>query len=73
MDIPDHRLKALGLIDRIVSEPLGGAQRDPAQMAGMLKRALGEALRQFQNVKADELVRTRQDRIMAYGQIKEVG
>lgn len=73
MGITAHRLKALGLIDRIVSEPLGGAHRDPAQMAGMLKRALGEALRQFQNVKADELVRTRQDRIMAYGKIKEVG
>ncbi|MEY4863681.1 MAG: hypothetical protein RLZ51_1776 [Pseudomonadota bacterium] len=73
MGITAHRLKALGLIDRIVSEPLGGAHRDPAQMAGMLKRALGEALRQFQNVKADELVRTRQERIMAYGKVKEVG
>ncbi|MFZ9406764.1 MAG: acetyl-CoA carboxylase carboxyltransferase subunit alpha [Burkholderiaceae bacterium] len=73
MGITAHRLKALGLIDRIVSEPLGGAHRDPAQMAGMLKRALGEALRQFQNAKPDELVRTRQERIMAYGKVKEVG
>jgi acetyl-CoA carboxylase carboxyl transferase subunit alpha len=41
MGITAHRLKALGLIDRIVNEPLGGAHRDPAQMALMLKRALG--------------------------------
>jgi hypothetical protein len=33
MGITAHRLKALGLIDRIVNEPLGGAHRDPAQMA----------------------------------------
>jgi acetyl-CoA carboxylase carboxyl transferase subunit alpha len=60
MGITAHRLKALGLIDRIVNEPLGGAHRDPAQMSQMLKRALGEALRQFQNIKPAELVRQRQ-------------
>ncbi len=39
-----HRLKALGLIDKIVSEPLGGAHRDPKNMATMLKRSLAESL-----------------------------
>jgi acetyl-CoA carboxylase carboxyl transferase subunit alpha len=73
MGITAHRLKALGLIDRIVNEPLGGAHRDPAQMALMLKRALGEALRQFQNIKPAELVRQRQQRILAYGKVKELG
>ncbi|MFM8761244.1 MAG: acetyl-CoA carboxylase carboxyltransferase subunit alpha, partial [Polynucleobacter victoriensis] len=33
-----HRLKALGLIDKIVNEPLGGAHRDHAGMAALLKR-----------------------------------
>lgn len=73
MGITAHRLKALGLIDRIVNEPLGGAHRDPAQMSLMLKRALGEALRQFQNIKPAELVRQRQQRILAYGKVKELG
>ena len=73
LGITAHRLKALGLIDRIVSEPVGGAHRDPAQMAQMLKRALGEALRQFQGVKPAELVRLRHERIRAYGKVKEVG
>jgi acetyl-CoA carboxylase carboxyl transferase subunit alpha len=73
MGITAHRLKALGLIDRIVNEALGGAHRDPAQMALMLKRALGEALRQFQNIKPAELVRQRQQRILAYGKVKELG
>ena len=73
LGITAHRLKALGLIDRIVNEPLGGAHRDPEQMAQMLKRALGEALRQFQNVDATELVRQRQQRLMTYGRFKEIG
>jgi acetyl-CoA carboxylase carboxyl transferase subunit alpha len=73
LGITAHRLKALGLIDRIVNEPLGGAPRDPAQMGQQLKRALGEALRQFQNIKTDDLIATRQQRIMAYGKFKELG
>lgn len=73
LGVTAHRLKALGLIDRIVNEPLGGAHRDPAQMGQMLKRALGEALRQYQNVQPDELVKQRRQRILAYGKVKEVG
>jgi acetyl-CoA carboxylase carboxyl transferase subunit alpha len=73
LGITAHRLKALGLIDRIVNEPLGGAHRDTAQMGQLLKRALGEALRQFQNVKPVDLIATRQQRIMAYGKFKELG
>jgi acetyl-CoA carboxylase carboxyl transferase subunit alpha len=73
LGVTAHRLKALGLIDRIVNEPLGGAHRDPAQMGQMLKRALGEALRQYQNIQPDELVKQRRQRILAYGKVKEVG
>jgi acetyl-CoA carboxylase carboxyl transferase subunit alpha len=73
LGITAHRLKALGLIDRIVSEPVGGAHRDPAQMAQFLRRALGDALRQFQDGKPAELVKQRHERIMAYGKFKEIG
>jgi acetyl-CoA carboxylase carboxyl transferase subunit alpha len=73
LGITAHRLKALGLIDRIVNEPLGGAHRDPRQMANLLKRALGDALRQFQDVKPAELIKQRHERIMAYGKYKEIG
>ena len=37
-----NRLKTLGLVDRIVAEPVGGAHRDAMQMAALLKRALAE-------------------------------
>lgn len=68
-----HRLKALGLVDKIVSEPLGGAHRDPKQMAGMLKRALAESLRQVSGMKPKELIARRHERLMSYGKFKEMG
>ncbi|MGB3428120.1 MAG: acetyl-CoA carboxylase carboxyltransferase subunit alpha [Burkholderiaceae bacterium] len=65
-----HRLKALGVIDKIVAEPLGGAHRDPKQMASMLKRALADTLRQFQGLKTRELLNARHERLLAYGKFK---
>jgi acetyl-CoA carboxylase carboxyl transferase subunit alpha len=66
-----HRLKALGLVDKIVSEPLGGAHRDPKQMAVLLKRALGDAIRQFHGVKTKDLLAARHARLMSYGKFKD--
>lgn len=71
LGITAHRLKALGLIDRIVNEPLGGAHRDHKAMAQLLKRGLADALRQFQSVKTKDLIAARHERIMAYGKYKE--
>ena len=56
---------------RIVSEPVGGAHRDPKQMATMLKRALADSLRQFQGVKVKDLLTARHARLMGYGKFKE--
>ncbi len=66
-----HRLKAVGLIDKIVTEPLGGAHRDPRQMALLLKRALADTLRQFQGVKTKDLLDARHEKLMSYGKFKE--
>ncbi len=71
LGITSSRLKTLGLIDRIVPEPLGGAHRDPQAAAQSLKRALTEALKQVQDKKPKELVETRLERLMGYGKFKE--
>ncbi|WP_455280482.1 acetyl-CoA carboxylase carboxyltransferase subunit alpha [Cupriavidus necator] len=68
-----HRLKALGLIDKIVNEPLGGAHRDHKAMAALLKRTLAESLRQFQGMSVKELQARRYERLLAYGKFKETG
>jgi acetyl-CoA carboxylase carboxyl transferase subunit alpha len=67
-----HRLKALNLIDKIVNEPLGGAHRDPKQMAALLKRTLADTLRQFQGVKTKDLLAARHEKLMSYGKYKEL-
>ncbi|WP_077036239.1 acetyl-CoA carboxylase carboxyltransferase subunit alpha [Pelomonas sp. KK5] len=67
LGITAHRLKALGLIDKIVNEPVGGAHRDGKQAAANLKRALSDALRQVSDLKAPELLERRYERIQAYG------
>jgi acetyl-CoA carboxylase carboxyl transferase subunit alpha len=71
LGITASRLKTLGLIDKIVPEPLGGAHRDPAFAAQALKRALAEALKQVQEKKPKELVEARLERLMGYGKFRE--
>ncbi|HET9642648.1 MAG TPA: acetyl-CoA carboxylase carboxyltransferase subunit alpha [Burkholderiaceae bacterium] len=67
LGITAHRLKALGLIDKIVSEPIGGAHRDQKHMSSQLKRALNDALRQVIDLKPKDLLARRHERLQAYG------
>jgi acetyl-CoA carboxylase carboxyl transferase subunit alpha len=71
LGITAHRLKALGVIDKIVSEPVGGAHRDSKQMAVSLKRALNDALRQVLDLKPKELLQRRYDRLQSYGRFTD--
>ncbi len=72
LGITAQRLKSLGLIDKIVSEPLGGAHRDPQAMFISLRKAIGEALKGLQEKPADKLVIERQRRMLQYGKFKEL-
>ena len=67
LGITAHRLKALGLVDKIVNEPVGGAHRDHKQMAAYLKRALNDALRQVVDLPTKELLDHRYNRLRSYG------
>ena len=71
LGITAHRLKALGLVDKIVNEPVGGAHRDAKQMAAYLKRALNDALRLVSDLKPKELVQRRYERLQAYGRYND--
>jgi acetyl-CoA carboxylase carboxyl transferase subunit alpha len=71
LGITAHRLKALGLVDKIVNEPVGGAHRDTKQMAAFLKRALNDALRQVVDLKPAELLERRYARLQSYGRFSD--
>ena len=71
LGITASRLKTLGLIDKIIPEPVGGAHRDPQAAGQSLRKALVEALKQLQEKKPRQLVEERLERIMGYGKFKE--
>ena len=71
LGITATRLKTLGLIDRIISEPLGGAHRDHVAAAQNVKKALQDALRQVSGLGVTELLAARYERLMGYGKFKE--
>ena len=71
LGITSHRLKALGLVDKIVNEPVGGAHRNPKQMATFLKRALNDALRQLGDLSVAELLERRYERLQRYGRFTD--
>ncbi|HZW24155.1 MAG TPA: acetyl-CoA carboxylase carboxyltransferase subunit alpha [Gallionella sp.] len=72
LGITATRLKALGLVDKIVSEPLGGAHRDYAATMQNVKKALQEALKQAQNKPVASLMQDRFNKLMSYGKFKEL-
>lgn len=69
MGITSERLYELGLVDRIVSEPLGGAHRDPALMAASLKQQIKEVLDTLKPLETDDLLERRYERVISYGAI----
>ncbi|TCV87410.1 acetyl-CoA carboxylase carboxyltransferase subunit alpha [Sulfurirhabdus autotrophica] len=71
LGITANRLKTLGLVDKIINEPLGGAHRDAAAMMQSLKKSLLESLRQVQDQTTDSLLKSRFERLMGYGKFKE--
>ncbi|MFN3750406.1 MAG: acetyl-CoA carboxylase carboxyltransferase subunit alpha [Thiobacillus sp.] len=71
LGITADRLKANGLVDRIVEEPLGGAQRDWDAMFQSMRRALTDTLAELRKQPLDALLAARYQRLRAYGSFKE--
>ena len=65
------RIKQLGLIDKIIGEPVGGAHRDYKNTAQLLKVGLADALMQAQSMPIKELLEVRMNRLMDYGKYSE--
>jgi acetyl-CoA carboxylase carboxyl transferase subunit alpha len=71
LGITADRLKANGLVDRIIEEPLGGAQRDWDAMFQNMRRALTDTLAELRKPSLDALLAARYQRLRAYGSFKE--
>jgi acetyl-CoA carboxylase carboxyl transferase subunit alpha len=71
LGITAQRLKTLGLIDRVVMEPHGGAHRAPQDMAETLRKAIADSLATVGAMSTEEMLAQRQARLRAYGRFKE--
>ena len=72
LGITASRLKTLGLIDKVIQEPLGGAHRDHGAVMQSVRKALVESLKDLQTMPVDELIEKRFERVLGYGKYKEV-
>ena len=72
LGITAPKLKALGLIDKILNEPVGGAHRDPQAMAVTLKKAIADSLKSLSEKSPDKIVQERQKKLLELGRFKEL-
>ena len=72
LGITAPKLKALGLVDKILNEPLGGAHRDPQAMAVTLKKAIADSLKTLSEKTPDKIVQERQKKLLELGKFKEL-
>ena len=70
MGITAEKLHGLGLVDRVVPEPLGGAHRNYAEAIANLKEAIASSLREVGALSTQQLLDRRYDRLMSYGQFE---
>ena len=72
LGITAPRLKSLGLVDKVVPEPSGGAHRDVGAMLASLKKVLAETLKPLAAMPIDELLVMRRERLLSFGKFKEL-
>jgi len=70
MGITAQKLHTLGLIDRVVPEPLGGAHRNYPEAIENLREAIASSLREVGALNTQQLLDRRYERLMSYGQFE---
>ena len=71
MRITADSLNQFGLVDEVLQEPLGGAHRNPADAAEVIRNAIIKNLDELDQLSIDQLLENRQRRLASFGQFKE--
>ncbi|HEX5676653.1 MAG TPA: acetyl-CoA carboxylase carboxyl transferase subunit alpha [Alcanivorax sp.] len=69
MGLTAGRLHELGIVDRVIKEPLGGAHRDYDQAADVVRRNISDHLNELRELSVPDLVERRYQRLMSYGNV----
>ena len=71
LGITSDRLQKLGLVDRVIPEPLGGAHKEPNEVASRIADCLAEQLDELKDRSRDQLLEERYQRLLAYGEYQD--
>ena len=71
LGITSDRLKALGLIDEVIAEPLGGAHKEPDEVARRIGDCIEGQLAELDHMTSEQLLESRYLRLLSYGEIQD--
>jgi acetyl-CoA carboxylase carboxyl transferase subunit alpha len=71
LGITSERLLHLGLVDEVIPEPLGGAHKDPEQVAMQVGNCLAAQLEELDKLTTETLLDDRYQRLLSYGEFKD--
>jgi acetyl-CoA carboxylase carboxyl transferase subunit alpha len=71
LGITSSRLKSLGLVDEVIPEPLGGAHKEPAEVAKRIADCLEKQLTELETKTTEQLVEDRFRRLLSYGEFQD--
>jgi acetyl-CoA carboxylase carboxyl transferase subunit alpha len=71
LGITSDRLLALGLVDEVIPEPLGGAHKDPTTVAKSVGDCIDKQLRELDALNSEQLLERRYERLLSFGEYKE--
>jgi acetyl-CoA carboxylase carboxyl transferase subunit alpha len=70
LGITSDRLKSLGLIDEIIPEPLGGAHKEPDEVAARIADCIERQLDELGNMAIESLLESRYRKLLSYGEFQ---
>ena len=68
LGITSDRLKSLELVDEVIAEPLGGAHKNPEEVAGRIGECLENQLEELDRMSTEQLLTRRHQRLLSFGQ-----
>ena len=70
LGITSDRLKSLSLVDEVIPEPLGGAHKEPDEVAGRIAQCIENQIEDLQQLTTDQLLESRYHRLLSYGEFQ---
>jgi len=71
LGITSSRLKSLGLVDEVIPEPLGGAHKEPSEVAKRIADCLEKQLNELEKKTTEQLVEERFRRLLSFGEFQD--